>query len=234
VEQNDNSLASGSLYHRSDDNVDDEEGSFDVNVAPGDSNSITSVVGRGGGRGGGGGGGCGRGRGRGRWSGSGRGRGRGRGASVPEQDYTGMKVAFSPDTSLWPEYQRLSDRIHKDKHLTMFNRMPPPGAMKDGKIVAVVGKRGTLTHRIKYEVNFEYSFFKAIFVRRDVIKMFLVPGDVAPIQSTLPTADASILAHGDTWWHLCYSTCSLSICFTNCLTNCLANWDPWPKTVRHC
>jgi hypothetical protein len=67
-------------------------------------------------------------------------------------------VAFPPDTSLWPEYQCPTDRIHKDKRLTMFNRMPPPGAMKDGKIVAVVGKRGTLAHRNKYEVNFEYSF----------------------------------------------------------------------------
>jgi hypothetical protein len=45
VEQNDDSLASGSLYHRSDDNVDDNEGSGDVNVVPGDSSIITSVVG---------------------------------------------------------------------------------------------------------------------------------------------------------------------------------------------
>jgi hypothetical protein len=64
--------------------------------------------------------------------------------------------------------------------------------------VAVVGKRGTLAHINKYEVNFKYSFFKAMFARRDVVKMFLVTGDVAPIQSTLPTADASILAHGGT------------------------------------
>jgi hypothetical protein len=33
-------------------------------------------------------------------------------------------------------------------------------------------------------------------VRRGVIKIFLVPGDVAPIQSTLPTDDASILTPG--------------------------------------
>jgi hypothetical protein len=51
----------------------------------------------------------------------------------------------------------------------MYNRVPPPGAIKDVKIVAVVGKRGTLAHRNKYEVNFEDSFFKAMFVRRDVI-----------------------------------------------------------------
>jgi hypothetical protein len=35
-------------------------------------------------------------------------------------------------------------------------------------------------------------------VRRDVIKVFLVPGDVDPSQSSLPTANASILAHGGT------------------------------------
>jgi hypothetical protein len=69
-----------------------------------------------------------------------------------------MKVAFPPDTSLWPEYQNLSYRIQKDKHLKIYNRMPPTGAMKDGKIVAVVGEIGTLAHRNKYEVNLEYSF----------------------------------------------------------------------------
>jgi hypothetical protein len=47
VEQNDNSLAYGSLYHHRDDDVDDDEGSADINVAPGYSNSITTVVGRG-------------------------------------------------------------------------------------------------------------------------------------------------------------------------------------------
>jgi hypothetical protein len=41
VEQNDYSLA----YHRSDGNVDDDEGSGDVNVAPGDSN-ICTILGR--------------------------------------------------------------------------------------------------------------------------------------------------------------------------------------------
>jgi hypothetical protein len=108
VEQNDDSLASGSFYHHRDDAVDNDKGSADVNVAPGDSNSIKSVFGRGGDQG------CGRGRvrGRGRGCGQGRGRGRGRGASVPKEEYTGMKVAFPPDTSWWPEYQRLSDRIH--------------------------------------------------------------------------------------------------------------------------
>jgi hypothetical protein len=76
-----------------------------------------------------------------------------------------MNVAFPPYTTLWPAYPHLSDRIHKDKSLIMFNIMPPPDAMKDVKIVAVVGKRGTIGHRNKYEVNFEYSFFKAMFVK---------------------------------------------------------------------
>jgi hypothetical protein len=78
VEDNDDSVASGSLYHHLYDDIDDEEGSTDINVAPGD-------IGRG------------RGRGRGQCRG-GRGRGRGRGASVPEEYYTGMKVSFPPDT----------------------------------------------------------------------------------------------------------------------------------------
>jgi hypothetical protein len=111
VEQNDDSLAPGSLYHHHDNDVDNNEGLTDVNVAPGESNSITLIVGRGGGRG----------------RGHGCGRGGGRGASVPEEDYTGMKVAFPPDTSLWPECQCLSDHIHKNKRLTMYNWMPPPG-----------------------------------------------------------------------------------------------------------
>jgi hypothetical protein len=50
-EENDDSLASGSLYHHRDDNVKEHEFLADINYAPGDSNSITSVVRRGGGRG---------------------------------------------------------------------------------------------------------------------------------------------------------------------------------------
>jgi hypothetical protein len=65
LEQNDDSLVSGSLYHRSDNNVDNDEGPGNVNVAHGDSNIITSVVGRGVGVGGGRGQGCGRGHGQG-------------------------------------------------------------------------------------------------------------------------------------------------------------------------
>jgi hypothetical protein len=204
VEDKDKSFTSGSIYARGDDDVDDNEEPPPITPIellnrsvdePGDSYTIISDVGRGQGRGRG----CGRGRGgRDRGVAMGRGRDRGAGAPVQEEDYTGVKVAFSPDTKLWPEYVCLSDRIHKDNFLTRFNRMPPPDAMKDGKSVAVVGKRGTLGHRNKYEVNFEYSFFKPMFVKRDVIKKILVPGDVAPLQSTLPTAEASILAHGGT------------------------------------
>jgi hypothetical protein len=125
------------------------KGMTDGNVAYGDSISITLVVGQGRGRGRGGGHGLGRDQGLG---------GPGYGASVPEEYYTGTKVDFPPDISLLTEYQCLSDRIHKDKCLTMYNRMPPPGAMRDGKIVDVVGKRETLPHRNKYEVYLEYSF----------------------------------------------------------------------------
>jgi hypothetical protein len=57
------------------------------------------------------------------------GRDHGDGAPVQEEYYSGMNVAFKPDTTLLPEYQRLSDRIHKDKHLARFNRMPPPDAI---------------------------------------------------------------------------------------------------------
>jgi hypothetical protein len=35
-----------------------------------------------------------------------------------------------------------------------------------------------------------------MFVKRDEIKEFLVPGDMAPIQSTQPTDEASMLANG--------------------------------------
>jgi hypothetical protein len=37
-----------------------------------------------------------------------------------------------------------------------------------------------------------------MFVKRGVIREFLVPGDVTPIQSTLNTDEATILANGGT------------------------------------
>jgi hypothetical protein len=63
--------------------------------------------------------------------------------------------------TVWPEYVRLSGRIHKDKPLTMFNQTPPSDAIKDGKMVDVVGKLGILAYKNKYEVNFEYTFFSS-------------------------------------------------------------------------
>jgi hypothetical protein len=88
-----------------------------------------------------------------------RGRGRGSvgGAPVQDEDHTDRKVEFTLYMPLWPDYVHLSDRIHKNKLLTMFNRIPPPDAMKYGKIVSVVVKRGTLAHKNKYKVSFEYS-----------------------------------------------------------------------------
>jgi hypothetical protein len=48
--------------------------------------------------------------------------------------------------------------------------MTPQTAMNDGMIVAVVGNTGTLAHENKYKFNFEYSFSKLMFVKRDAIK----------------------------------------------------------------
>jgi hypothetical protein len=69
----------------------------------------------------------------------GNGRGRGAGDPVQEEDYSGRKAVFPPDTTLWPDYVLLSDHIHKENCLTRATCMPPPDAMKDGNIVAVVG-----------------------------------------------------------------------------------------------
>jgi hypothetical protein len=70
--------------------------------------------------------------------------------------------------------------------LPVFNGVPTPDSLEDGQIVAIVGKRGTQAHKNKYETCFEYSSLKPIFMKRDVIERFLVEGDVAPKQSTLP------------------------------------------------
>jgi hypothetical protein len=51
------------------------------------------------------------------------------------------------------------------------------------KIIAILGDWGTLAHRNKFKMNFEYSFFKPFFVKTGVIKEFLVVGDLAPRQS---------------------------------------------------
>jgi hypothetical protein len=95
------SFNSGSVYHHGDDNVNDDEDETPRNPielpnrsvgAPGDSNNNTSYVGLGRG--------CGRCRG-GRSRGVATGRGHGR-APLQEENYTGTKVAFPPDTTLWP------------------------------------------------------------------------------------------------------------------------------------
>jgi hypothetical protein len=155
VEDNHDSFASGSIYTCGDDNLDDDEDEdappemltelYKRSVGlPEDYNNNILDLGRG------------RGRGRGRRSrGLARGRGRGHDDPVQDEDYTDKKVAFPLDMTLWPDYVRLSDPIHKYTYLTRVNQMPPPDAMKDGKSVAVAGKRGTLAHKNKHQVNFE-------------------------------------------------------------------------------
>jgi hypothetical protein len=64
--------------------------------------------------------------------------------------------------------------------------------------VAIVGKLGTQANQNKYEMCFEYSSFKPMFMKRDVIERFMVEGDVVPKQSTLPPPEVSIEAHGGT------------------------------------
>jgi hypothetical protein len=43
-----------------------------------------------------------------------------------------------------------------------LNHHPPPEAFENGKGIAVVGKKGTRTHKGKQEINFEYSSFKPV------------------------------------------------------------------------
>jgi hypothetical protein len=102
------------------------------------------------------------------------------------------------DASVWPDYSCLLEFIKKNKRLQVFNGVPPPDSLEDGNIVDIVGKRGTQAHKNKYETCFEYSSFKLMFMKRDVIERFLVEGDVAPRQSTLPLSEVSIEAHGGT------------------------------------
>jgi hypothetical protein len=78
-----------------------------------------------------------------------RGRGRvlRRAPTLPEEDYTGHKVAFPLDASTWTDYSRLLELIKKNKRLQVFNGVPPPDLLEDGKFVAIVGKRGTQAHK---------------------------------------------------------------------------------------
>jgi hypothetical protein len=100
--------------------------------------------------------------------------------------------------SVWPDYSRILGFIKKNKLLQVFNGVPTPDSLEDGKIVAIVGKRGTQAHKNKYEICFKYSCFKPMFMKRDFIEHFLVEDDVAPKQSTLPQPEVSIEARGGT------------------------------------
>jgi hypothetical protein len=64
-----------------------------------------------------------------------------------------------PDTTLWPEYKRLADRIKNDTKFSAFNGAPSPNSIVNGKIIAIMGKMGTLIHKNKFKMNLEYSSF---------------------------------------------------------------------------
>jgi hypothetical protein len=74
----------------------------------------------------------------------------------------------------------------------------PPDSLQDGTIVAIVGKCGTQAQKNKYEMCFEYSSFKPMFMKRGVIVRFLVEGDVAPGKRNLPPPTVSIEDHDGT------------------------------------
>jgi hypothetical protein len=63
-----------------------------------------------------------------------------------------------------------------------LNRRPPQEVFENGNIISIVGKQGTRTHKGKHEVNFEYSSFKPMLVKRDTIDKFFVIGDVDLLQ----------------------------------------------------
>jgi hypothetical protein len=128
----------------------------------------------------------------------GRDRGRARAPTLPEEDYTGRKVAFPLDDSVWPDYSRLLEFIKKNKRLQVLNGVPQPDSLEDEKNVAIVGKRRTQAPKKKYEMCFEYSSFKSMFMKMDVIEHFLVEGDVAPEKSTLSPSEVSIEGRGGT------------------------------------
>jgi hypothetical protein len=67
-----------------------------------------------------------------------------------------------------------------------------------GKLWLLLASVEHRTTKNKYETCFEYSSFKPMFMKRDVIEHFLVEGDVAPEQITLAPREVSIKAHGGT------------------------------------
>jgi hypothetical protein len=116
----------------------------------------------------------------------------------PEEDYTGRKVLFPLDALIWPGYARLLELIKNNKQLQVSNGVPPSDSLVDGKIETIVGKRGTQAHKNKYDMCFEYSSFKPMFMKRDVIERFLVQVVFDPRQIILPPPEVSIEAHGGT------------------------------------
>jgi hypothetical protein len=56
--------------------------------------------------------------------------------------------------------------------LQEFKEVSPPDSLVAGKIMAIVGKRGSQAHQHKYEMNVESSSFKPMFMKRDVIERF--------------------------------------------------------------
>jgi hypothetical protein len=78
-------------------------------------------------------------------------------------------VTSPADVALWQNYVRLLEQIKKDKRFDSLNHHPPPEAFENGKVIAIVGRQGTHTHKGNHEVNFEYSSFKPMLVKRDVI-----------------------------------------------------------------
>jgi hypothetical protein len=66
-------------------------------------------------------------------------------------------VVFPADVALWTDYARLIELIKKYKRFDTLNLRPPPDAFKNGKVIAIEGKQGVRTHKVKCEVNFEYS-----------------------------------------------------------------------------
>jgi hypothetical protein len=104
-------------------------------------------------------------------------------------------VAFPLDASVRQGYSRLLEFINKNKPLQVFNGVPPPDSLNDEKIVAILGNRGTQAHTNKYEMCFEYSSFKPMFTKRDVIECFLVEGDEVSIEAYGGTTSSRAAAH---------------------------------------
>jgi hypothetical protein len=100
----------------------------------------------------------------------------------PLADITGRNVLFPADVALWPDYARLLQRIKKVKHVDALNCRSPPEAFENYKVITIVGKQGKGTHKGKDGINFEYSSFISMMVKHDIIDLFLVIGNVAPLQ----------------------------------------------------